>query len=78
MSIVGASGVHRRQLAFEYPDTVTVEQLKRPGDPSRPGAAAGPNASANSPLETGVAGLNRRLFVPKQAPHPSDLPAAHA
>jgi hypothetical protein len=34
MSIVGASGVHRRQLAFEYPDKVTVEQLKRPGDPS--------------------------------------------
>ena len=29
MSIVGASGVHRRQLAFEYPDTVTVEELKR-------------------------------------------------
>jgi hypothetical protein len=33
MSIVGASGVHRRQLAFEYPDTVTGE-LKRPGGPS--------------------------------------------
>ena len=28
MSIVGASGVHRRQLAYEYPDTVTRE-LKR-------------------------------------------------
>jgi len=28
MSIVGASGVHRRQAALEYPDTVTVEELK--------------------------------------------------
>jgi hypothetical protein len=28
MSIVGAFDVHRRQLAFEYPDTVTVEELK--------------------------------------------------
>jgi hypothetical protein len=31
MSIVGASDVHRRQLTFEYLDTVTRE-LKRLGD----------------------------------------------
>ena len=28
MSIVGASGVLRRQLALEYLDPVTVEELK--------------------------------------------------
>ena len=52
MSIVGASGVHRRRLAFEYPDTVTGELKPGPGGPSCPGAAAGLNASAISPLET--------------------------
>ena len=31
MSIVGASDVHRRQLTFEYLDTVTREQ-NQPGD----------------------------------------------
>jgi hypothetical protein len=31
MSIVGAFDVHRRQLTFEYLDTVTGE-LKRPGE----------------------------------------------
>ena len=34
MSIVGASDAHRRQLAFEYLDTVTGGAEAGPGGPS--------------------------------------------
>ena len=41
MPIVGGLDIHRKQITFDYLDTVTGEVRARPGRPGRPGAPAG-------------------------------------